>query len=286
MEEKAEVKKVKGRRKYGPGEVIVFIILVILAILILYPMFWILMSSFKDYTSIYTDVWGLPEVWHVENYINAWNKGISQYFVNSLIVTAATLIGVVFIASFAAFGVCQIKGKLGNVIFMICLCGLLLAPQVCVLPLFMILKALGLKNTLWAMILPYIAFRLPISIMMLRAFFMGISKELEEAAIIDGASMFQIYSHIYLPLSKPILSTVTIMTIYYAWNEFMFATIFVDSAKLRTIPVGLMVFRDGLMTDWGVVMAGMVISCVPILILFLLMQKSFVRGMTAGAVKG
>lgn len=279
-------KKVKGRRKFGPGEVICLIILVIMALLILYPLFWILMSSFKDYQSIYGDVWGLPQVWHVENYVNAWNKGISQYFVNSIIVTLATLVGVVFIASFAAFGVCQLKGKLGNVIFLFCLCGLLLAPQVCVLPLFMLLKALNLKNTLWAMILPYIAFRLPVSIMMLRAFFVGISKELEEAAIIDGASLFQIYTHIYLPLSKPIISTVTIMTAYYAWNEFMFATIFVDSSKLRTIPVGLMVFRDGLMTDWGVVMAGMVISCVPILILFLLMQKSFVRGMTAGAVKG
>ncbi len=281
-----EGKKVKGRRKYGPGEIIAFIILVIFAIMILYPMFWILMSSFKDYQGIYGDVWGLPEVWHVENYVNAWSKGISQYFVNSIIVTLVTLVGVVFISSFAAFGVCQLKGKLGNFIFLFCLCGLLLAPQVCVLPLFMLLKALNLKNTLWAMILPYIAFRLPVSIMMLRAFFVGISKELEEAAIIDGASLFQIYTHIYLPLSKPILSTVTIMTAYYAWNEFMFATIFVDSSKLRTIPVGLMVFRDGLMTDWGVVMAGMVISCVPILILFLLMQKSFVRGMTAGAVKG
>lgn len=96
----------------------------------------------------------------------------------------------------------------------------------------------------------------------------------------------QIYGHIYLPLSKPIISTVIIMTAYYAWNEFVFATIFVDSSRLRTIPVGLMVFRDGLMTEWGVVLAGMVISCLPIIVLFLLMQKSFVRGMTAGAVKG
>lgn len=87
----------------------------------------------------------------------------------------------------------------------------------------------------------------------------------------------QIYGHIYLPLSKPIISTVIIMTAYYAWNEFVFATIFVDSSKLRTIPVGLMVFRDGLMTEWGVVLAGMVISCLPIIVLFLLMQKSFVR---------
>ena len=278
--------KVKKRRVYGPGELLWLAILFLLAALILYPLFWILMSSFKDYNGIYGDVWGLPDVWHVENYLSAWNRGISQYFLNSLIVTICTLAGVVFASTFSAFGICQMKGRLGNFVFLFCLCGLLLSPQVCLLPLFMLLKSLKLKNTLFAMILPYIAFRLPVSIMLIRSFFVGISKELEEAATIDGATLMQIYGHIYLPLSKPIISTVIIMTAYYAWNEFVFATIFVDSSKLRTIPVGLMVFRDGLMTEWGVVLAGMVISCLPIIVLFLLMQKSFVRGMTAGAVKG
>lgn len=278
--------KVKKRRVYGPGELLWLAILFLLAALILYPLFWILMSSFKDYNGIYGDVWGLPDVWHVENYMTAWNRGISQYFLNSLIVTICTLAGVVFTSTFSAFGICQMKGRLGNFVFLFCLCGLLLSPQVCLLPLFMLLKSLKLKNTLFAMILPYIAFRLPVSIMLIRSFFVGISKELEEAATIDGATLMQIYGHIYLPLSKPIISTVIIMTAYYAWNEFVFATIFVDSSKLRTIPVGLMVFRDGLMTEWGVVLAGMVISCLPIIVLFLLMQKSFVRGMTAGAVKG
>ena len=277
--------KVKKRRVYGPGEILWLAILFLLAALILYPLFWILMSSFKDYNGIYGDVWGLPDIWHVENYMTAWNRGISQYFLNSLIVTICTLAGVVFASTFSAFGICQMKGRLGNFVFLFCLCGLLLSPQVCLLPLFMLLKSLKLKNTLFAMILPYIAFRLPVSIMLIRSFFVGISRELEEAATIDGATLMQIYGHIYLPLSKPIISTVIIMTAYYAWNEFVFATIFVDSSKLRTIPVGLMVFRDGLMTEWGVVLAGMVISCLPIIVLFLQMQKSFVRGMTACAVK-
>lgn len=277
---------VRKRKAFGVGEVVWLAVLLLLAVLILYPLFWIFMSSFKDYNGIYSDVWGLPSSWHFENYSTAWNKGISQYFINSTVVTLCTLGGVIFVASFAAFGVSQLKGRLGNFVFLFCMCGLLLSPQVCLLPLFMLLKTLKLKNTLAAMILPYIAFRLPVSIMLLRSFFVGISKELKEAAVIDGASLLQIYGHIYLPLSKPILSTVMIMTSYYAWNEFVFATIFVDSSKLRTIPVGLMVFRDGLMTEWGVVLAGMVISCLPIIILFLLMQRNFVRGMTAGAVKG
>ena len=128
----------QNRNKIGVGEVLCFVVLCILAILIIYPLCWILMSSFKDYQGIYGDVWGLPKKWLWENYVTAWNKGISQYFVNSLIVTIATLAGVVFVSSFAAFGVCQIKGKLGNFVFLFCLCGLLLSPQVWLLPLFML----------------------------------------------------------------------------------------------------------------------------------------------------
>ncbi|MDO4264883.1 MAG: carbohydrate ABC transporter permease [Eubacteriales bacterium] len=275
-----------GRRKFGPGEILWLVILTVLAVLILYPLFWIVMSSFKDYNGIFKDVWGLPEKWLFENYATAWEKGISGYFVNSLIVSAGTIFGVVLLATFAAFGICQIKSKLANICFLMILGGLLLSPQVCLLPLYMLLKNLGIKDTYFALIFPYIAFRIPVSVMLIRSFFIGIPKDLEESAIIDGASFFQIYRKIYLPLSKPIISTVVIMTAYYSWNEFIFATMFIDSTARQTIPVGLMAFSDGLMTNWGVVMAGMVIACLPITLLFILMQKSFIRGITAGSVKG
>lgn len=269
-----------------PAGMIVFVMCLLLIFLIIYPLFWIIMSSFKDYAGIYQDVWGLPEEWHFENYLRAWDRGISQYFFNSVIVTIVTLAGVVFVASCMSFGIVQLRGKLSNLMFLLTMGCMLLSPQVCVLPLFVLLRSLGLNDTYFSMIFPYIAFRLPISVMLIRSFFVSISKELEEAAIIDGASMWQIFTKIYVPLSKPILSTVIIMTTYYAWNEFMFATILVDSSGLRTIPVGLMVFRDGLMTEWGVVMAGMVISCIPLITIYLFMSKSFVRGLTAGSVKG
>lgn len=228
---------------------LVFLFCIILCLLIIYPLFWIIMSSFKDYRSIYQDVWGLPDVWRFENYSRAWTRGISQYFVNSIIVTVTTLIGVLFAASTLAFGITQIKGKLGYIVFLAVMVCLLLSPQVCVLPLFILLRSMGLNQTYFAMIFPYIAFRLPVSVML-------------------------------------IMSTVTIMTMYYAWNEFLFATILVDRSSLRTIPVGLMVFRDGLMTEWGVVMAGMVISCLPLIVVYLCMSRNFIRGLTAGAVKG
>ena len=221
------MKKKSKLQKWGIGEYIWFIILVILAILIIYPMFWIIMSSFKDYNGIFKDVWGLPKEWLFENYKTAWEKGISNYFINSIIVSVGTIIGVVLISTFAAFGICQMKSRFANLCFLLIMGGLLLSPQVCLLPLYMLLKNLGLKDTYFALILPYIAFRLPVSVMLIRSFFIGIPKELEESAIIDGATFFQIYKKIYLPLSKPIISTVIIMTSYYSWNEFIFATMFI-----------------------------------------------------------
>ena len=274
------------RNRIGIGEIVWLAVLIILAILIIYPMFWIVMSSFKDYNGIFKDVWGLPKEWLFENYKTAWDRGISNYFINSLIVSAGTIAGVVVLTTFAAFGICQLKNKLAAVCFLAIMGGLLLSPQVCLLPLYMLLKNMGIKDTYAALIIPYIAFRIPVSVMLIRSFFIGIPKDLEESALIDGASLFQIYRKIYLPLSKPIVSTVVIMTAYYAWNEFVFATMFIDSSQRQTIPVGLMVFSDGLMTNWGVVMAGMVIACLPIIVLFIVMQKSFIRGITAGSVKG
>ncbi|MEF2878757.1 MAG: carbohydrate ABC transporter permease [Blautia sp.] len=280
------MKKKSKLNRMGPGEIFWLILLILLAVMIIYPMFWIVMSSFKDYNGIFNDVWGLPGEWLFENYVTAWEKGISNYFINSLIVSAGTILGVVLISTFAAYGICQMKNRLAALCFLLIMGGLLLSPQVCLLPLYMLLKNLGIKDTYFALILPYIAFRLPVSVMLVRSFFIGVPKELEESSIIDGATFFQIYRKIYLPLSKPIISTVIIMTAYYSWNEFIFATMFIDSSERQTIPVGLMVFSDGLMTNWGVVMAGMVIACLPITLLFIFMQKSFIRGITAGSVKG
>ncbi len=276
----------KKRRTFGIGEIICSILLALFAIIIIYPLFWVLMSSLKDYNGIFNNVWGIPENFMWQNYADAWNKGISGYLINSLIVTSTTIIGVVLLASMCAFGLVHLKGRLGTVLFAMSVGGMLLSPQVCLMPLYILLRNLGLHDTLGAMIVPYIAFRLPMSILLIRSFFIEIPKELEESAIIDGCSMPRVYASIYMPLSKPIISTSVIVTAYYAWNELLFATMFVDSTEFKTIPIGLMAFRGALETNWGVVLAGMVIACTPVIILFLAMQKNFIRGMTSGAVKG
>ncbi len=280
--------KVKSykRSHWGIGEYICLAVLIILFLMIAYPLFWMVMSSFKSYDDIYQNVWSLPEVWHFENYVNAWQKGISGYFKNSVIVTVSTVAGVLLIASLCAYGLSRYNFKGLNVILLFCMGGMMLSPQVCLIPLYGLLKTLHIHNTYFAMILPYIAFRLPISVLLIRSYFLSIPKELEESATLDGCTPFGTFIRIFVPISKPILLTCTVLTSYYSWNEFLFSIIFIDSDSLKTIPSGLMNFRDALQTDWGILLAGMVLAALPIIILFIFMQKYFIRGMTAGSVKG
>jgi raffinose/stachyose/melibiose transport system permease protein len=244
------------------------------------------MSSLKKSEEITLNVWSLPTRLQWINYKTAWDRGISQYFLNSLLVTAATIIGVILIGSAGAYGLSRYKASWIKYALLFVTGGMMLNPQVCLIPLYELLTRLNIRNTLYALILPYIAFRLPLSTLLIRSFFVGVPKEIEESATIDGCGSLQMFFRIFLPISRPILVTSAILTAYYAWNEFMFAVIFIDSNKYRTIPAGLMSFRDALQVDWGPLIAGMAISAVPIMIFFISVQKYFIQGMFAGSVKG
>jgi len=262
------------------------LVLIIGFVMVAYPIFWILMSSLKKSEEITLNVWSLPTKLQWINYKVAWERGISQYFLNSLLVTAATIIGVVLVGSAGAYGLSRYKASWIKYALLFVTGGMMLNPQVCLIPLYELLTRLNIRNTLYALILPYIAFRLPLSTLLIRSFFVGVPKEIEESATIDGCGSLQMFFRIFLPISRPILVTSAILTAYYAWNEFMFAVIFIDSNKYRTIPAGLMSFRDALQVDWGPLIAGMAISAVPIMIFFIFVQKYFIQGMFAGSVKG
>lgn len=274
------------RREWTIGNIMALVVLTIGAIVIIYPLLWMVISSMKSYDEIYNNVWGLPSKWLISNYKTAWSIGISNYFLNSVIVTISTVFSVLLISSMAAFALSRYKSKFIDISLIVIMSGMMINPQVALIPLFDILTKLGLINTRLALILPYIAFRLPLSILLLRSYFLSIPKELQESAIIDGCSEFGIYHRIYLPMSKPILLTTVVLTSFYSWNEFLFATIFIDSDVLRTIPSGLMNFRDALRTDWGVLLSGMVIATIPMIILLIFIQKHLVRGLSEGSVKG
>lgn len=263
-----------------------YVLLIVYFAVIAYPLLWMLINSFRESGEIFGNSWGLPKTWLFSNYATAWHSGISDYFLNSVFVTAIVCLQVVFLSALGAFGISRFEFKGKSFLLILCLGGLMLSPQVSLIPLYKLIQAMGLHNTHWALILPYAAYRIPLSLLLVRSFFLSVPKEFEEAAAMDGCSTFGIFTRIFIPLSVPILFTVVILTAYFAWNEFMFAIVFIDSERLKTIPAGLMQFRDMLQTDWGVLLAGLMISALPVIVLFLSMQRFFIRGLAAGGVKG
>ncbi len=273
-----------------PARLPVVLLLAFHAVIVIYPLVWMVMNSFKTTEEIFAASWSMPTVWVVENYARAWQGGISAYFVNSVIVTGGTILLTLAISVLAAFGMVRAEtagaGRAAGLVLMACIGGMLVAPQVALVPLYKMMQVLDLQDTRWALILTYTAYRVPITILLVRAVFLAVPRDLDDCAHIDGCSSFQTLWHVYLPMSRSILLTASVLTAYHAWNEFLFAIIFIDSDRLKTIPSGLMNFRDALMTDWGVLVAGLVISAAPIIGMFIVAQRYFLSGFAAGAVKG
>jgi raffinose/stachyose/melibiose transport system permease protein len=272
--------------KNGIYTLVTNIFFVILAILVMLPLAWLVLNSFKTNKELYADSLSLPEIWLFSNYIEAWNRGLAHYFINSIIVSVSSLICILVLSALTAYGLTRFKFKLSNMLLFIVLGGMALSEQVALVPLYKMLKTLNLYNTYFAVILPYIAFRVPFIVFLIRAYFISIPKELEEAAYIDGYNSFKIFRKIIIPISKPVLASSAIVNLNFIWNEFMFALVFLEDNKLMTIPIGLMTFKGQLRDDYTVMFAGIVIGCLPMIIVYLLMQKQFIRGLTSGAIKG
>lgn len=262
------------------------IFFVLLVLIIILPAAWLIMNSLKTNVELFTDSLALPVKVQFANYAAAWNKGLYKYFGNSVIVSSISLISILFLSSLLAYGITRFKSRFGNLFFIITLGGMALSEQVALVPLYKILQATHLYNTYWAVILPYVAFRIPFTVFLMRAYFMGIPKELEEAAVIDGYNSFQIFTKIIVPISKPIFASCAIVNLNFVWNEFLFANVFLESKSIMTIPIGLMTFKGDMRSDYVVMLAGITIASLPMIILYLCMQRQFVRGLTSGAVKG
>ncbi|MCI5699665.1 MAG: carbohydrate ABC transporter permease [Lachnospiraceae bacterium] len=255
-------------------------------ILILLPVVWMVLSSFKETSEIFANLWALPEQWRFENYIEAWNTGISKYFLNSLIVTVATCLLNVTVCGLFAFAlvVYEFKGK--KMFHALVVGGLMFSPIVSLIPLYQELQALHLYDTRIALVLIYTAFQMPLCFMLTYNYFKDIDRAYVEAAQIDGCTSLQILTHVFMPVSKPIIMTTVVLTAFYSWNEFTFALIFLQNELKLTVPIGLLAFQGEMHAEWSVLLAGLTISAIPIIIFFIFTQKYFIAGLSAGGVKG
>ncbi|SCP94779.1 carbohydrate ABC transporter permease [Anaerobium acetethylicum] len=265
-----------------------YLVLLFWTVVSLFPIYWMFTFSLKNNKEIFGEnIIGLPKHWLWSNYEAAFTAGnMGSYFVNSIIVTGFTIALTTIFALMASYALTRLvwKGrKKVNNIFML---GLTVPIHAAILPVFIILRNLHMTNSYQALIIPYVAFALAMAIMISISFLQNIPAELEEAACIDGCSVYGIFFRIICPLMKPALSTIAIFTFLQAWNELMFAVIFISDSKYRTLSVGIQTLSGAYTTEWGPIGAALVIATFPTLIAYTFMSKKIQESLMAGAIKG
>lgn len=261
---------------------------IVLVLVCLFPFWWMALSSIKTLRELYT----IPPVWWptmptLDNFDKVlFESNIPRYFLNSVVISVGSTFLALVLAIFASYGFARFDFKGKSLLQSFVLIGQLLPTAAIIVPLFITLRVLGLVNTYWGLILVYMIITLPLSVWMLTSYFRAIPVELEEAAIIDGASRLGCLFRITLPLSIPGLISVLVYAFITTWNEFIFALCFATDSSVKTLPIGLAEFSTEFNTDWGAVMAASLVMTLPIALLFLSLQRLFVGGMTAGATKG
>lgn len=274
-------------KKFNIKEIIAYLILSIGALSMLIPFLWMVATSFMTQKQIFSYPPELiPNPIVINNYYNvAKTIPIAQYFFNSAFVAILTTVGQIIIASMAAYAFARLKFKGRDVLFFILLATMMIPPQVNIVPLFFIMREFHWIDTHYALIMPGLFGGF--GVFLLRQWFKGLPFELEDAAKIDGCNPFQIYLKIALPLALPALATLGIFTFITTWNSFMWPLIVTNSDSMRTLPVGLAVFKGSFRetTEWGQLMACALIAIIPVIGVFLFGQKYFIRGIMMGGVK-
>ncbi|MDQ0340020.1 raffinose/stachyose/melibiose transport system permease protein [Caldalkalibacillus uzonensis] len=263
-----------------------YLIVFIFTLICLYPIVLMIMSSFKKNMEIFQNPFALPRSFNLEPYMKLLEQlPFFTYLLNSLIVSTVSVLLILFCGGLASFYLARFKFSWTGILFFFFLLGLMIPIKLGIVPLFMLMRNLGLTNSLWSLIFMYTATGIPISILILTEFFKTLPKGLEEAARIDGCSDWKIFWVIVLPLMRPALATVAIINFIQAWNDFFFPLIFIQEEAKKTIPVGMLSLFGEYATDWSMLFAGLTLSSLPMIIVFLLASKQFMEGLTSGAVK-
>ncbi len=268
------------------GKVIIYIFLVILALIMLIPFVWMITASLK----LNKDIFVIPYAWvgfepRWQNYIDIWTKiPLARYALNTVKLTLIVTLLQILTSSFAAYAFAKLQFKGRNILFLAYIATIAVPWQVYMVPQFIFMRKLGLADTHLAIIIlqAFSAF----GVFLMRQFYEGIPDSLCEAARIDGMSEYKIYAKIMLPLSKPALSTLVIFTFVNTWNDFLGPLIYLTTDSKKTLQIGIKMFISQYSAEYGLIMAASVLSLIPVLIVFMALQKYFVAGITTGAVKG
>ena len=264
----------------------VVVLLAAYAVIAVGPLLFMLLQSFRPSREIFDDPLGMPNDLYLGNYEEAWREAkFATYFTNSVLVVVAGVAICTIVSAMAAYPLARYSFRGNGVLTAYFIAGLTLPIELAVVPIFYLLNSMGLVDSRIGLTLVYAATGIPFSVFVLAAFFRGLPRDLEEAARLDGAGEFRIFTTVMVPLVKPALITVAIFQFVQLWNDFFFPLILLRSTDKYTLPVGLTHFFGEYQTDWGAVFAGLVITTGPLVILFLFLTRHIVSGLVAGMGK-
>ncbi|NMA22602.1 MAG: carbohydrate ABC transporter permease [Spirochaetales bacterium] len=266
---------------------ITYLVMIFFTVMALYPLFWLILSSFKTTTEFQMNKLGFPRRWVTINYKDAWVRGKFPVLIaNSLFYTTVTTLAILLLSFMAGFGFSKIRHKATAVLHGSFVIGILLTLQSIMVPLFLIVNWVGLYNTRLGVLIPYIGIGMPMGVYLGTEYIRSIPDALVESARIDGASYSHIFWRIIVPMAAPVGMTVAILTVTGTWNEFMLINILTSSDGLKSLPVGVQKFAGALSTDYGKQFAALTIGLIPMLLFYLIFRKEITKGVAAGAVKG
>jgi raffinose/stachyose/melibiose transport system permease protein len=276
-----------GRQQKHLFLALLYVMLLVLALFWIAPMITLVLTAIKGKKEFYSglSLFAFPEriVW--KNFSDALIRGrLLTYMKNDLIVSCLKVPIGIIIEAMAAYALTRLKMKHATPIFIFFLVGMMLPFQIALVPISVIYNKLSLTNTYFGLFYVYIGFGISYGILILRGFFKGIPKEMDEAALVEGCTKWQIFSHVILPMAKPAIATLLIVDFLATWNEYLLASVIINVNSKKTVPVGLMTFVGEHGTDYGLLCAGVLISVIPVLVVYLIFQRHFVEGMS-GAVK-
>jgi len=268
------------------GKIVVYILLAVYCLIILVPFFIMIMNSLKSMREIYLQPFSFPSKVLFENYSKAWQQaGIGTGYKNSLIVAGTSVIGIVIVSSMFAYAISKYTFKGRRFLFIYSMLGLAFPARLAIIPIFILMRNFDLTNSLLGLIIIYTSINIQFSVFLLKNFIDGVPNELSEAARIDGASPMQIYWRVVLPLIKPALSIVSIVSFVNVWNDFFFPLIFITDRSKATITLAVSIFFGEYVNQWHLLFSGLTLAVAPTIILFLLFSRQFITGMTQGAIK-
>lgn len=265
------------------------IVIFLICVIEIYPLFWMLTASLKQQSewSEYP-AYALNKGFYFQNYIDAWTRGnMATFFKNSLITTLISLVFIVIFSSTVGFAVTKMQWKFRDAVAQYFTFGIMIPVAIALIPLFQIYSRTKLLNTHLCLILTYIAFGLSLSIYLVKGYLRSFPDDIMEAAVIDGCGIFRLMWYVLTPLMKNSIVTVLVLQFFFKWNDLLFSMTFISDSKLKTVQTGLLYFSDEFGSkNWGAIFASVSMSVFPMLILYMILNKAVIEGMTAGAVKG